>query len=131
MSASFAILVSGSPYTSQAHLSAQSFIEALYQEGQEVSRVFFYSDAVYVANNLQSPPNDEPNWHLRWKELAAKYEFKLQACVSVSLKRGLLSAEEAELNELNQFNVSAPFDISGLGEWAESSINGDRVVHFA
>lgn len=131
MALTFAVLVTGSPYQSQAHLSAQRFIEALYRQGHSVSSVFFYGDGVYVANSLINPANDEVQQHLTWKNLANQYQFKLQACVSVANKRGILSEEDSELAGLESFNVSAPFEVSGLGSWVEASTQSDRSLHFS
>ncbi len=131
MPKTFAVLVTGSPYSSQAHGSAIQFIEAVYRLGHSVHSIFFYSDAVYVANQLLNPANDEPHWGLKWKALAAEHNISLQACVSVANKRGILNQEDAELARKPHFNVDAPFEISGLGAWADAVKNTDRTIHFS
>ncbi|NVJ49417.1 MAG: sulfurtransferase complex subunit TusD [Gammaproteobacteria bacterium] len=131
MSKTFALLVSGSPHQSQAHLSAQRFVEACYAKGHNISCVFFYGDAVYVANGLMHPANDEQHPHRQWRQLAERFKFTLNACVSVSSKRGVLNQEDSQLAGFTQHNVDKPFEISGLGAWVEASINADRTLHFA
>lgn len=131
MSKSFAILVTGAPYSSQAHSSAQGFVEAVYKLGHKVSTVFFYNDGVYVANALLNPTNDEPHPGHQWLVLSDEYKFPLQACVSVANKRGMLSEEDSELAKLETYNVKAPFEIAGLGAWAEAVAKSDKTIHFA
>ncbi len=131
MSKSFAILVTGSPFSSQAHSSAQGFVDAVYQLGHKVSTVFFYGDGVYVANRLLNPANDEQHLGRNWQTLSNQYNFPLQACVSVANKRGMLNQEDSELANLDAFTVSTPFEIAGLGAWAEAVANADKTLHFA
>ena len=131
MSLQYAILVSGSPYSSQAHMSAQRFIHACYAQGHSINSVFFYGDAVYIGNNLLTPANDEYQMQREWITLAEKFNIPLQACVSVANKRGILSAEDSQLAGLDNFNIVAPFEISGLGSWVSASTSADRQVHFS
>jgi tRNA 2-thiouridine synthesizing protein D len=131
MSKSFAILVTGSPFSSRAHSSAQGFVEAICQKRHEVTTVFFYGDGVYVANRLLNPANDE--WHpgQGWLSLANQYQFPLQACISVANKRGLLNQEDSELAQFDAFTVLPPFEIAGLGAWADAVAKADKMIHFA
>ncbi|WP_144394807.1 sulfurtransferase complex subunit TusD [Pleionea sediminis] len=131
MALKYAILVTGSPYTSQAHSSAQRFVDACYRQGHSVHSVFFYGDAVYVANELWNPANDEQNLQQGWSSLASQYDLTINACVSVANKRGIVSQEDAELAGLPDHNVNADFHIAGLGEWVEASSHSDRVIHFS
>jgi len=130
MSLRYTLLVSGSPYSTQAHHSALGFLDALLKKGHKVQCVFFYADGVLAANELTSPANDEPNVHAHWKTLASTYDVPLHACISVANKRGLLNEEDAKLHEQSCHNVNEPFKISGLGEWAQAISTCDRVVHF-
>lgn len=131
MTLQYAILVSGSPYSSQAHMSAQRFIHACYAQGHSVNSVFFYGDAVYIGNKLFSPANDEYQIQREWVNLASKFKVPLQACVSVANKRGVLSAEDSQLAGLDSFNIAEPFEISGLGSWVSAATSADRQVHFS
>lgn len=131
MTTRFSILVTGSPYTSQAHHSAQGFVESLYNKGHQVTCVFFYGDGSYVANQLMHPANDEAHPHYHWQALAHKHGFKLQACVSASAKRGILSKEDSELSGKSSYNVSAPYEIAGLGAWVDAVTNSDKTLHFS
>ncbi|PWK53259.1 sulfurtransferase complex subunit TusD [Pleionea mediterranea] len=131
MTTRFSILVTGSPFTSQAHHSAQCFVDALYSKGHQVTSVFLYGDGSYVANQLMHPANDESHPHQHWRELAQKHGFKLQACVSAAAKRGILSREDSELSGKSSFNVTSPYEIAGLGAWVEAVANSDKSLHFS
>jgi tRNA 2-thiouridine synthesizing protein D len=131
MSKTFAILVTGSPFTSRAHSSAQGFVEALFKTGHKVLTVFFYGDGVYVASRFLNPANDEPHPGRQWQALASQYQLPLQACISVANKRGLLSQEDSELAQFDGHTVAKPFEIAGLGAWAAAINKADRVLHFA
>ncbi|NVJ60003.1 MAG: sulfurtransferase complex subunit TusD [Gammaproteobacteria bacterium] len=131
MTLKYAILVSGSPYSSQAHMSAQRFIYACYQQGHTVNSVFFYGDGVYVANQLLSPANDEFQTQREWQQLANNFKVPLHACVTVANKRGILSAEDSELLGQNFHNLAKSFEISGLGSWVTAAATADRQIHFS
>jgi len=60
MSKQFIILVTASPLKTQAHLTAMRFIESCLKHQTVIKNIFFYQDAVLVANNFASPPSDEP-----------------------------------------------------------------------
>lgn len=131
MSSSFSILVTGGPYSSQAHISAQHFISAIIEQNHLIKCVFFYGDGVLVANHLMHPANDEYHMHLKWRELALTHQLELHACVSVASKRGVLDEQESKLAAKNNFNVTKPFVLSGLGTWAEAVLTSDRSIHFS
>lgn len=126
----FSIVVSGAPYGSQSASSAYQFCAAALLAGHEITGVFFYQEGIHNASQLVSPATDEVNLPDFWAALAKQYKFPLEVCVSASLRRGVVNKQEASLLSLSQFNVKAPFVLSGLGQLAELSADCDRLVQF-
>lgn len=124
------LLVSGAPYGSQGASSAYQFCVSAVQAGHQIQGVFFYQQGVLNASELVSPASDEVNLPDLWAKLAAEHQFPLEVCVSASLRRGIVNEQEAKLLSLTQFNLKAPFVLSGLGQLAELSASADRMVQF-
>ena len=131
MQTSFRILVTGSPTTSQAHLSAIRFIRAAVNSGHKVESAFFYQEAVHVANQFIVKPTDEAQLAEDWKSLSQEYGFELQVCVAAGNRRGVINEEEAKLNQLTASTIDAEFKVLGLGQLAASlSIATTKLIHF-
>ena len=131
MSVSITILVTGSPTNSQAHLSALRFANAAVQNNHLIKSIFFYQDAVNVANRYIIKPSDEAQLSEQWAKLAKKHEFELQVCVAAANRRGILSNEEAQLNQLEQHSLHPAFSILGLGQLAAAlSDPNTKIVQF-
>ncbi|MDX1694260.1 MAG: sulfurtransferase complex subunit TusD [Ketobacteraceae bacterium] len=126
----FALHIFAPPHSSQSHLSALCFAEAVIRSEHQLSRVFFSGDAVQVANRFTVPPQGEENLLQRWANVAEHGNTELILCVSASLQRGLIDQTEADRYEKNGFSVEPPFVISGLGQLVESCIEADRLVTF-
>lgn len=126
----FTIVVNGAPFGSQSASSAYQFTAAAITAGHSIVGVFFYQEGVLNANQLVSPASDEINLPDFWAELAKQYHFPLEVCVSASLRRGVLNEQEATQLALSQFNLKAPFVLSGLGQLAELSAHCDRLIQF-
>jgi len=126
----FSILVTGNPASSQSASSAYQFCHAALSAGHIISGVFFYLDGVLNANHFIHPATDEVNLPNLWASLATKHDFPLEVCVSASLRRGVINAQEAEQMGGNHHNVKAPFVLSGLGQLAELSAHCDRLIQF-
>lgn len=103
---------------------AVQLAEKLLQQNVIV-RVFFYQDAVSVANALRWQPADEPNLADAWRKLA----IDLPVCVSAALYRGVTDADNATRHGLNSHNLAQGFRLTGLGELAEYTLDADRVIH--
>ena len=131
MSQAFIILVSASPLKSQAHLTAIRFLEELKKLNVTVRSIFFYQDAVLVANRFSTPPSDEPLLREHWKDLSNALNVELQTCVAASYRRGVLDKEAALEQEVNTINLDESFKMTGLGQLAaamsDTSVN---LVHF-
>lgn len=111
------LLVQGNPHTTQAVANALGFAEAAAAAGHALERVFFYKDAVLVANRLAA---DEVRLRERWQALAGRAGFELAVCVAAAGRRGV--AEGGSL---------APgFAIVGLGQLVQAMEASDRLVTF-
>jgi len=126
----FTVVVSSGPYGSQGASSAYQFCASALKSGHQVAGVFFYQDGVLNASQLVSPASDEVNLPELWANLATEHQFPLEVCVSASLRRGIVNEVEADQLSLAQFNLRAPFVLSGLGQLAELSAAADKVVQF-
>jgi tRNA 2-thiouridine synthesizing protein D len=126
----FSIVVSGAPYGTQSASSAYQFCAAALSAGHQIVGVFFYQEGVLNASQLVSPASDEINLPTLWATLASEFQFPLEVCVSAALRRGIIDQQEAVQLVLTQFNLQAPFVLSGLGQLAELSANCDRLVQF-
>lgn len=125
-----AIVVTGPSYGRQDALSAYHYTQAALVAGHTIQRVFFYNDGVLNASFLSAPAADEFDLHAAWRELAIKHQFGLDICASAALRRGIVDAGEAERLSLPHFNLEYPFQLTGLGQLAESLVTADRVVQF-
>ena len=124
------LLVLGAPYSTQSMSTALRFTRAAIESGHIIYRVFFYHDGVLAANELATPPQDEANIPELWAELAAQHNIDLVVCIASALKRGVLDTTEADRYNKKGANISVGFDISGLGQLVDATINSDRVVSF-
>lgn len=125
-----ALFVLGSPYGSAAHRSALRYATAAINSGHQIYRVFFYHEAVSIGNQLTTPPQDENNLTESWATLAKTHQIELVVCIASALKRGILDATEAERYQHRVHNLHPSFELSGLGQLVDASLNADRVVSF-
>ena len=125
-----AIIVQGSPHSSQAAATALRYTEAALELGHQVVRVFFYGDSVLTANSLTQPPQDETNLTERWQTLVAEYQIELIVCIAAALRRGVLDSREAQRYEKGAANLADGFELSGLGQLVDATLNADRVITF-
>lgn len=135
MPTSYSILVTGSPTKSQAHLSALRFISAATDLGHRINSVFFYLDAVHVANKFNCKPSDELQLTAEWVKISAQHHFELQVCVAASNRRAVLSADEANQNGFSEYTLDAGYSVAGLGQLAaelsKAAANPEnRLLHF-
>ena len=130
MTMTFALLVTGAPYGSEAASQAYQFACAVLARGHRVQKVFFYQDGVLNANRLTSPASDETDLVASWRELASRYGIELDVCVAAALRRGVVDEEQARALQLPAWNVEPPFVLSGLGPLAEAALGVDRLVQF-
>lgn len=122
MPKSAVILLSHAPQSVMAW-HAVKLAQAMIAQGQSV-RVFFYQDAVTVANQLNWRPDDEPNLADAWLKLG----IDLPVCVTAALNRGVSDVDNAQRHGLLQANLLNGFRLTGLGELAEAIIECQRVI---
>ena len=93
---------------------------------QHPVRLFFYQDAVHVANALQWVPDDQRNLTIEWQKLG----IALAVCVSAALARGISDQENAQRHSLPSDNLAPGFQLVGLGELADAVQSAERVIQF-
>ena len=86
---------------------------------------------MHSGSQLQTPQQDEINVQQEWVKLANEYKLDLVICIAAALKRGNLSADEANRYDQQQHNIEAPFELSGLGQLLDAQLNSDQMITFA
>jgi tRNA 2-thiouridine synthesizing protein D len=124
------LLILSSPASRQSAQTALSFCRAALAGGHQIYRVFFYEDGVQAGTSLTVTPQDEHNLNQEWAELIKEFQLDAVVCVASALKRGVLNSTEATRYEKSAANLTAGFEISGLGQWVDACLNSDRVVSF-
>ncbi len=110
-----------SPIAWHAFKLAQSLIQA-----QHPVQVFFYQDAVTIANSLSWRPQDEPKLGQQWQSLG----IDLPVCVTAALNRGISDEDNAQRHQLNNTNLLTGFRMAGLGELADAMMTAKRTIQF-
>ena len=131
MSTKFSLLVTGSPTESQAHLSAIRFAQSALSGGHAITNVFFYQEAVNVANRATLKPEDEAQLKEEWKAIANKAQCELQLCVAAGNRRGIINQDEASQNGMDTYSIDDEFVVVGLGQLAANLAKTEqRFIHF-
>ena len=126
----FTIVVHSAPYQSGSAATALRFTRAALDAGHRIHRVFFYREGVHNASALASPPRDERSLPAEWQAVAQEHDLDLVVCIAAAVRRGVLNQEEARRYEKPAANLAEGFELSGLGQLVEASIQSDRVVTF-
>ena len=126
----FSIVVQSSPFSGQSPATALRFAKSLLEQGHELFRVFFYSEATLTASELISPPQDEVNLNKEWANLAKQHKLDVVVCIAAAVKRGVLDTNEAKRYEKSAANIAPAYELSGLGQLAEAIAVSDRVITF-
>lgn len=95
-------------------------------QSQYTVQVFFYQDAVTIANSLSWRPQDERNLGQQWQQLG----IDLPVCVSAALHRGVTDQDNATRHQLNTANLLPGFRMAGLGELADAMMTAKRTLQF-
>ena len=127
----FALAVHGTPYSSQAALSALRFSQSVLEAGHSIHRVFFYHEGVLTAGSVGVAPQDELDIHAGWVQLQQSAGIELAVCIATASKRGILSEEEAQRYESSATTMNPHFTVVGLGQLIEAVTASDRFVTFA
>jgi len=131
MSQELVILVSASPVKAQVHLTTIRFIEQLIKQQVAIHSVFFYQDAVQVANRFSCPPSDEPQLIEKWQSISLDSQLELQTCVAASYRRGIIDNHQAKELSVQSDNLHPSFKITGLGQLAAAMSDPKvKLIHF-
>jgi tRNA 2-thiouridine synthesizing protein D len=107
----YSLLVCAAPDHPAAH-TALLTARAILARGHRLYRLFFYRDGVALART-------EATGHHDWKTLIEQHQVDAVICVSAAASRGIHASDTV-----------APWEISGLGQWAEALHSSDRVLRF-
>lgn len=113
----FDLLVQGAPLTTGAPERALEFARAAVDARHRIGRMFFYNEAITVANRFAV---DDSGTRDRLARLASEAEFELAVCVTAAARRGILANE----------SLAEGFVIVGLGQLIEAIEESDRLVSF-
>ena len=125
----FAIALLAGPQDPAAR-SALKFAEAVLAGGHQISRLFFYRDAVHLASTLGVQPQDECDLAQRWRTFIEDNQLDAVVCIAAALRRGVLNEAEADRWERPVANTDEPWALSGLGQWVDALQTADRAVTF-
>ncbi|WP_163930991.1 sulfurtransferase complex subunit TusD [Paraferrimonas sp. SM1919] len=126
----FALLINQSQYSNQSSHSAYQFATAVLKQGHPITKVFFYQQGVDHGNALTTHQTDELNMGQQWQQLATDNNFELVVCASAALRRGVVSKEDAETNDLSSHNLAKPYLAAGLGDLVTAIESSDKLVQF-
>ncbi|MCU4677682.1 sulfurtransferase complex subunit TusD [Catenovulum sp. 2E275] len=116
---------------SQDSFNAYQFAKHLLEaDKNQLKSVFFYGDAVQVANQLRTPPSDEFDLTHAWQQLVTEFNLNLIVCSAAAQRRGILDKAEAEYHGHQQFNLATGFTIGGLAEYVTLQAECEKVVQF-
>lgn len=125
----FAIVLLAGPQDPAAR-SALNFARAVLEAGHQISRLFFYRDAVHLATALGVQPQDEADVYADWRTFIKENQLDAVVCIAAALRRGVLDEAEANRWQRPAANTGAPWELSGLGQWVDSLQTADRTVTF-
>lgn len=128
--AHYSILITSPPIEDAGIHTAQQFARALPAQGHVLDNVFFYGAGVLNANALSQPASDETFPYQRWQLVQSETECRLIVCITAALKRGIVGEAEALENGDSQYNLKAPFEQAGLGEFFSAIHNCNHLVQF-
>lgn len=125
----FAIALLAGPQDPSAR-SALEFARAVIASGHQISRLFFYRDAVQLASQLTVLPQDESDIAVEWRLFIQDNRLDSVICIAAALRRGVLDEAEATRWSRPAANTAAPWTLSGLGQWIDALQSADRAVTF-
>jgi tRNA 2-thiouridine synthesizing protein D len=126
----YGLLVLGAPYSGNSSHTAYRFAKAALDAGHQVSRVFFYHDAVQNSNSLAVAPQGYLDLQAKWQALIQQHDIDIVTCIASALKRGVLNAQEARRHDKNCDNMVQNHDLSGLGQLIDVYSHADRIITF-
>ena len=125
----FAIALLAGPQDPAAR-SALEFARAVIASGHQISRLFFYRDAVQLASQLGVQPQDEQDVAAEWRQFITEHQLDAVVCIAAALRRGIRDEAESTRWVRPAANTAAPWVLSGLGQWIDALQTADRAVTF-
>lgn len=125
----FAIALFSAPQAPSSR-RALRFAEAALAGGHEIVRLFFYQEGVHNAAGGVVVPQDEQDTAAQWTSLISQHRLDAVVCIAAALRRGVLDQSEAERYQRAGASVSAPWELSGLGQLHEAVQQADRLICF-
>ena len=119
------LLLITAPPTSRLSYHAFKLAQAMQQTEQHFA-VFFYQDAVSIANADLWRSEDELNLTSAWQSL----NIQLPVCVSAALNRGIADEDNAQRHQLQHHNLASGFALTGLGTLADAISQARHVIQF-
>ncbi len=126
--ARFTLLIDSPPEQSNAHFNAIAFCKAVLAQGHSITQLFFFQDAVRIADLRLDLPADEWDPQASWQQLAEEFSLNLQICSAAAQRRGLGGAESLE--EVETVQLAQHFSIGGLGVLVKATTHTDKLVQF-
>ncbi|NMH61058.1 sulfurtransferase complex subunit TusD [Alteromonas ponticola] len=127
----YSMLITSAPYDGDRIRNAQQFAHALVDNPEaNLLNIFFYQRGVLNANCLGIPPSGRFNVYKGWCEIATRGVISLQVCITAAGKRGIISQQEQDENDLPGHTLQAPFQQTGLADFFTQLHDADRLVQF-
>ncbi len=101
--------------------TALEFAQALQKRGHQLKRVFFYKDGVLAAHIKSEQAK-------KWQALNQHINTELICCVASANRRSIYDQQTAKKTQ--DVTLHPAFSIGGLGLYADTLINCDKVIHF-
>lgn len=115
----FILVLHSPPWSHQSVATACDFARAAYSRGDEINAIFLYQDAVLNGLSNLDIPSDELDGQQHLIALQQEFSVPLLMCVTAAEKRGVSTD-----------NMQDGFILSGLAEFAELTVNADKVIQF-
>ncbi|MCY1449613.1 putative sulfurtransferase DsrE [compost metagenome] len=106
------------------------FAQAVLAGGHEITRLFFYQEGVHSASSNIVTAQDEQDVPALWRDVVSQHQLDAVVCIAAALRRGVLDQQEAQRYQRPAVNLTAPWELSGLGQLHEAAQVADRLVCF-
>ena len=125
------IIVHVGELASAASYSALLFAKAAIDQGHQIYRIFFYHEGVENANAFSVIPEDSFDLRPEWISLHKNHNVELAVCIGAAHRRGVKTDITDEISSKNlEIDMDSAFELVGLGQLADMTINADRVITF-
>jgi tRNA 2-thiouridine synthesizing protein D len=127
----YTLLLTAHPWQSTLAGNALAFTEALLQTKHSLNCLFFYGDAVFIANQLITSAENEGHICQKWQQLLASHtDINAMLCATSSLKRGIIDNAYAKHYGQPSGNLAPGFHLKSLTTLITHMAASDRVIQF-